>query len=113
MGTFDDLELKAIRLGLDHLIVITGGAAHVGAASTSFPAANGAIETYTAAVPGHKEHLLTDGLADQISRQLGVTAVVVMGIHYDGLKPEEIEEISRRTERMVDSYIAEIKSANG
>ncbi|GGA25296.1 hypothetical protein [Paenibacillus physcomitrellae] len=113
MGRFDDLGLKAVQLGKDHLLVITGGTAHIGAASMAYTEADERIVTaQTAAVPGHKEHRLTDLLVRKISRELGITALLVMGIHYDGLDPEEIREISIQTERMIDEYIAGVKGVN-
>ncbi|WP_138493516.1 hypothetical protein [Paenibacillus pinistramenti] len=108
MRNLDDIELHASRLGQDHLLVITGGAAHIGAASVSSQSEDGVL-TQTSAVPGHKEHVLTDSLAHKAAAQLGSTVVIIMGIHYDNLDQEEIREVGRISEHLVEEYIRKQK----
>lgn len=105
MHRFEDIGLQAISVGRDMLLIITGGEAHIGAASTAYPAEGGEVMEQTSAVPGHKEHTLTAGLATRAAAALHRTVTVVMGIHYDGLAKEEILEISRRTEALLDDYL--------
>ncbi|WP_223066212.1 hypothetical protein [Paenibacillus caui] len=104
MNRFDDLKLDAMRIGRDHLLVITGGEAHIGAVSTSF-SAGGKRMVHTASVPGHKEHTISGDLAKRAAEQLNATVTLVMGIHYDHLYPDDIEEICRRSAELVEQYI--------
>ncbi|MEF2967217.1 aspartyl-phosphate phosphatase Spo0E family protein [Paenibacillus sp. M1] len=105
MNGFTDIKLKELQVGRDLLLVITGGAAHIGAASTAYNV-NGAIEVQTSAVPGHKEHTLTEGLARRAAEELRRTVTVVMGIHYDHLSKEEILFISQQIDKLLEQYIA-------
>ncbi|GIO83106.1 hypothetical protein J25TS5_00380 [Paenibacillus faecis] len=102
---FADIRLESVPMGRDLLIMITGGEAHIGAASTAYPAAGGA-EVQTSAVPGHKEHVLTESLAKRAAAELSRTVTLVMGIHYDGLTREEIGRITQRTEELMDEFIS-------
>ena len=104
--SFEDIKLEAIPVGRDLLLLMTGGVAHIGAASTAYPSGEG-TEAMTSAVPGHKEHTLSEAYARRASAALGRTVTVVMGIHYDHLSQEEIREIARRTSEMLDQYLLE------
>lgn len=101
---FDDLSLEAVPVGRDLLLLITGGVAHIGAASTAYTE-GGNVSVQTSAVPGHKEHVLTVELARMAAAALDKTVTVVMGIHYDGLTKQEIEIISERTFDLLNSYL--------
>jgi gallate decarboxylase subunit D len=109
--SFEDIKLEAIPVGRDLLLLITGGVSHIGAASTAYPSGEG-TEAVTSAVPGHKEHTLSEEYARRASAALGRTVTVVMGIHYDNLSKEEIKEISKRTTEMLDHYLLE-QQGNG
>ncbi|MDU4696907.1 MAG: hypothetical protein E6Y08_13905 [Paenibacillus sp.] len=109
--SFEDIKLEAIPVGRDLLLLMTGGVSHIGAASTAYPAGD-RIEALTSAVPGHKEHTLSEDYARRASAALGRTVTVVMGIHYDNLSKEEIMEIAKRTSSMVDEYLLE-QQVNG
>ncbi|MCH1639124.1 hypothetical protein MJ257_03335 [Paenibacillus timonensis] len=104
--SFEDIKLEAIPVGRDLLLLMTGGVSHIGAASTAYKAGEG-TEAMTSAVPGHKEHTLSEDYARRASAALGRTVTVVMGIHYDNLSKEEIKEIARQTSEMLDHYLLE------
>lgn len=108
MNTFEDIRLQPVLLGCDHLLVISGGEAHIGAASTAFYK-DGEVQVETVSVPGHKENVLTHGMAKQAAEELKATVTVVMGIHYDGLKREEIEQISSIALELLQQYLKEQK----
>jgi hypothetical protein len=105
--TFDDLKLQAVPMGRDLLLLITGGEAHIGAASTAYWAES-EVEVLTSPVPGHKEHTLTDNMARRAATELKRTVTIVMGIHYDGLNLEQIRLISDKTNTLLDEYIKSI-----
>lgn len=105
MSSFDDIKLVSAPMGRDLLLMVTGGEAHIGAASTAYITDNG-IEVQTSAVPGHKEHTLTSGLAMRAAKGLQRTVTVVMGIHYDHLTSAEIKTISDIVEGRLDHFLA-------
>lgn len=96
MMDFDDITVRSLPMGRDLLIMITGGDAHIGAASTAYYEAD-KIKAQTSIVPGHKEHTLSEDMAIQAASSLKRTVTVVMGIHYDNLTKAEIIDISQIT----------------
>lgn len=102
--TFDDLKLQAVPMGRDLLLLITGGEAHIGAASTAYWI-DSEVEVHTSSVPGHKEHTLTDNMARRAASELKRTVTIVMGIHYDGLSLAEIKLISDQTNTLLEEYL--------
>lgn len=102
--SFEDIKLEAVPVGRDLLLLITGGAVHIGAASTAYPVEAG-TEVQTSAVPGHKEHTLSEEFARRAAAALQRTVTVVMGIHYDDLSKAEIEAISRQATDLLDQFL--------
>ncbi|GAJ03892.1 unnamed protein product, partial [marine sediment metagenome] len=83
----DDIELTAVTVGRDLLLLITGGVRHIGAASTAYPDGD-TVTAMTTAVPHHKEHTISEAIALKTASALNRTVTVVMGIHYDNLSKE-------------------------
>ncbi|MGZ7441576.1 prenylated flavin chaperone LpdD [Paenibacillus sp. TH7-28] len=106
--TFDDIKLEAIPMGRDLLLTIGGGEVHIGAASTAYEAEEG-IVVQTSAVPGHKEHTLSEEFARRAAAALNRTVTVVMGIHYDDLSKAEIVAVSQKASALLDEYLQEVK----
>ncbi|MUG23388.1 hypothetical protein GNQ08_13360 [Paenibacillus macerans] len=106
--TFDDIKLEAIPMGRDLLLTIGGGEVHIGAASTAY-AAEGGVAVQTSAVPGHKEHTLSEDFARRAAAALNRTVTVVMGIHYDDLSKAEILAVSQKASALLDDYLQEVK----
>ncbi|MBT2287885.1 hypothetical protein J7E73_01830 [Paenibacillus albidus] len=105
---WDDIELSEVAVGRDVLLVITGGARHIGAASTAF-IQDGKAEVQTSAVPRHKEHLVTEKVALRVAAALGKTVTVVMGIHYDDISKEDIFAVVNQVDIKVEQYLAQQK----
>ncbi|MFD1774575.1 hypothetical protein [Paenibacillus rhizophilus] len=100
-----DITLSETAVGQDILLLITGGVRHIGAASTAYIGENGA-EVTTSAVPGHKEHTISESVAVKVAEALRRTVTVVMGIHYDDLSKEQIARVVEIVERRVELYLA-------
>lgn len=87
------------KMGGDLVVVLEGGRAHIGAIGIAQPrlslsnpekmSATSSVYTF----PGHKEDDIAKTMAQEISRSLGCRAVVVAGLHWDGITPEGIEEV--------------------
>lgn len=107
MLTLNDIKLEAIPMGRDLLLTIGGGEVHIGAASTAYAAEEG-IAVQTSAVPGHKEHTLSEDFARRAAAALNRTVTVVMGIHYDHLSKEEIVAVSQKASALLDDYLQEV-----
>jgi cytosine/uracil/thiamine/allantoin permease len=102
----DDIELSVQEVGQDLLVLITGGVRHIGAASTAY--LNGDdVEVLTSAVPHHKEHTLSEGIAVRVATALKKTVTVVMGIHYDNLTKEGILEVVEIVNSKVDEFLSQ------
>ncbi|ASA26329.1 hypothetical protein B9T62_14345 [Paenibacillus donghaensis] len=104
----DDIELTATPIGRDLLILITGGVRHIGAASTAYLEGD-TPKVHTSAVPHHKEHTLSESIALQAAQVLQRTVTVVMGIHYDNLTPQGIQEVVRLVKLKVEQYLLQQK----
>ncbi|QSF42578.1 prenylated flavin chaperone LpdD [Paenibacillus tianjinensis] len=102
----DDIELSAVPVGRDLLLLITGGVRHIGAASTAYPDGDTVIAT-TSAVPHHKEHTISEAIALRAASALNRTVTVVMGIHYDDLSKEGILKVVETVNGKVDQYLAQ------
>lgn len=106
MERFADICLQEICLGKDLLLIVVGGDRHIGASSTAYWE-NELVQVQTCAVPGHKEHLLSEELARRAAAELELTVTLVMGIHYDQLNRAEIAWISRCVTKLVDDYLSQ------
>jgi hypothetical protein len=102
--TFEDIKLEVIEAGPDVLLLITGGEAHIGATSTAYWH-EGQCQVETIAIPHHKEHTLTESIAERAASQLQCTISVVMGIHYDNLNKAQILQISDRVEKLFQQFL--------
>lgn len=101
----DDITITELRAGADRVLLITGGAAHIGASSTAY-AAEGTVRGDTSAVPGHKEHTLSADFARRAAEALQATVTVVMGIHYDDLTPEQLGRVIQAAESKFSEYLS-------
>lgn len=84
-----------------HVLLTGGQLPHIGAVSVySGGTAEGAIQPH-----GHREQLLTDRWAQTLSRQFGCRAAVVGGVHYDALRPDQIEAVVTTADEMLNEAI--------
>lgn len=100
----ENIRVERQDIGKDTLLVVTGGEAHIGAASTAYLEAD-EYKVSTTRVPGHKEHVLSEPAALHAARLLERTVTVVMGIHYDGITREQISEVSSVVSRLIDEAL--------
>lgn len=81
-------EVTLLDAGL-HVLLTGGECTHVGAAAL----AQGGELLACPSFPEHKEQVVCEHWAREISRQTNGCVTVCGGIHYDHAKPEQIEEI--------------------
>ncbi len=114
------LEAVCVACGDDLVVVIGGGERyHVGAAAlaVSVPsAADPSRRTSSSSlitVPGHKEEDLARAAGLRLSRALGRTVVVTVGIHDDAITPERIGHYVELFGRLVDAIVREHAAGAG
>lgn len=99
------LRCTLTRLDSGVHVLLTGGSrTHIGAVSTAEP--EGEVETKT--FPGHKDQLISEPWAKALARKTGARALVVCGIHYDGISRAQIETIVETTNAMLREALAEL-----
>lgn len=106
------IALKAIPMGNDLCIIITGGhRPHLGAVALGLvrPSLSdynkSSASVSVLAVPCHKEDDLVRVIARKITTKLRLNSVVSCGIHVDNLTPAEIDIIVRITDELSDHLI--------
>lgn len=100
------LKLNARWLGKDLLVVITGGAAHIGAVGAGTKS-GGLASSSVVTMPGHRDDRIAKEAAERISKKYGCNCVVVAGVHYDNITPQEINDIMI----MCNSLISELEES--
>lgn len=95
-------------MGSDWQIILTGGAAHIGAVAicppSTDPATNG-IE-----LPGHREGELAKGIARQFAQALNCNVCVTAGIHFENISRKELLMVEEMACNLAKQSIAAIQS---
>jgi gallate decarboxylase subunit D len=101
-------------LGEDLMVILHGGKGHIGAIGMAQPrqslqdpkktSSTSSVFTY----PGHKEDMLVKEMSEELSRKLNKKVVVVAGVHWDGLKKREIENILQLCRKLTTVIIREV-----
>jgi gallate decarboxylase subunit D len=109
------IEARAVWLGQDLLVILTGGKAHIGAVAV-FPTTLEDAPNETTrglsviSVPGHREDVVVEGMAENLSRRLKRTVAIVAGMHWDNLGKDGIDTAvsicAKLEERMALELIA-------
>jgi gallate decarboxylase subunit D len=103
-------------LGEDLLVILSGGASHIGAIGMAQPGPsliNTGKVTATSSVftfPGHKEDGLSKSISDKLAKGLNKKTVVVAGLHWDGIKADEIKIIVEMCEKISQRIITELNA---
>ena len=106
------VELELHVQGLDWLLVVTGGKAHVGAVAVwSGPARES--KAVVTELPGHREGPLAGECAEILGRASGRTVAVVAGIHQDEATREEIDAIVAHVRRGAGELARAVERARG
>ena len=100
------IALKAVAIGDDLLVTVTGGKGHIG--GTALGTMAGGIATSSViTTPGHRDDRVAKGAAEKLAKALKRNVAVVAGIHYDRITKEEIAEALRLSDALVDQLISE------
>jgi gallate decarboxylase subunit D len=111
------LQARLFELGDDLLVIVTGGAAHIGAVAMATPRASLAdprLQSATSSVYtyiGHKEDLLVKLMSEEIAAKLGRKVVVLAGIHWDDMLKEEVRGIVDACKRLSSRIVEETRKS--
>ena len=61
--------------------------------------------------PGHKEDVAVKLVSEALSGRLNRNVVVVAGIHWDGLQPDEIRQLMEACEALKDRIALEVEKS--
>jgi gallate decarboxylase subunit D len=111
------LQALVAPIGDDLLVSIWGGThPHIGAVALALPRPSLKDKKKTSAtssvltVLGHKEDQTVKFVSETLSAALNKNTAVTAGIHWDRLRPEEIEGIIKLTEKLTQKIINRVKS---
>jgi hypothetical protein len=92
------LHLKAVSMGPDLCVIITGGdTPHLGAVTVVSEARQPVTEVFDE----HKDDHVTKLAAGILAREFGGNFAVCCGIHLDQIEKREIDDILKISEQMV------------
>lgn len=114
-----ELYLIAVFSGDDLVIVIFGGdRPHIGSVSVAYPPfteeerkrERGGVVLNTISLPGHKDYVVSEMVAEKVARVLRRVVAVSTGIHIEKASKAEIEEVLMNSERLTDVFLNAAKS---
>jgi hypothetical protein len=109
------ITFEALPRGEDLLVVLTGGEKpHIGSVVLAEPrpstadASRLSVTTQVWNRPPHKEESVARPVAETIAQRLGLTVVVVSGIHYDELDADGLEAVRTICNELLDRFLATV-----
>ena len=98
------VTLESHKIGKDRLVIITGGEEeHIG--SATLIEEKGHLQTISK--KGHKDHIVSERMANIIYDKIGKDLLVVCGIHIDDASKEEIDILVDNTQACVNIFLKE------
>ena len=104
--------LSAQSLGKDFTVFIYNENAHIGAVALGEPYPSRVDQNYISPSvsvltrTAHKEDIIARQMASGLASAMNVPVLVCCGIHLDGITPDEIEEINKNSEVLLEKIIA-------
>ena len=100
------LELRVQHLGRDLQVILSGGAAHLGAEALAAP--DKATEKPLFIMPGPREDQLAPPKAPRMADVLKCVVCVSAGIHYDDISREEIAAVEDMADALTERCLADL-----
>ncbi|MGL4572279.1 MAG: hypothetical protein ACRCVJ_14605 [Clostridium sp.] len=110
-----NITYSAVNMGKDWNISIFGGdTPHIGAVAIGIPRESlsdpsiisSSVSLIT--VTGHKEDVIVQPLAKLLSKKLNSTVVISCGIHIDNISLQDILEINKIIDTLVEEFLLEV-----
>lgn len=112
-----NILVRAERMGRDICVQISGGdSPHIGSVSIAEPrnsldgSGRGAATVSTYNYVGHKDHFVSDPVAEKLSAALQCRVVVLCGIHYDNAGPKLVRAVTGLTAQITDDLLRLLKT---
>jgi len=100
------VRLESYNVGKDRLVIIIGGEEeHIGSATLI----EETDHLQTISKQGHKDHIVSEKMANIIYDTIGKDLLVVCGIHIDVASKEEIDILVDNAQACVDRFIEKEK----
>lgn len=104
------LLLKGESAGNDFFFVLSGGKEHIGAVALGiYDGESSRASASVISSPGHREDEIALRAARKISAVTQSTIVFMAGIHIDDITVDEIQEILKASESMIDELIESLR----
>ncbi len=87
-----EVSLRAVRVGEDLVVIIDGGASHVGAVAAGTNCDGMAVSSVIT-MPGHRDDRIAKDAAERISKKLSCNCAVIAGVHYEDITAQEIKDV--------------------
>ncbi|MDR0305477.1 MAG: hypothetical protein LBI42_01435 [Chitinispirillales bacterium] len=94
-----ELILKAVMMGNDLCLLLTGGASHIGAVCV------GSECMANVAFPYHRENYLNHDLSEILRKKWNANYVIVSGIHFDEITKEEIDLVRKMAVSLIEQVL--------
>ncbi len=97
-----NVRLRALSMGEDLCVLLDGGQKpHIGAVATAYTqgAANSCL-------PGHREDILAQHMAQGLQNSLSCTVTCICGIHIPQITREEIAQVYAIAELLLQQYLS-------
>jgi hypothetical protein len=104
------IRLDARRLGKDLLVVISGGASHIGAVGAG-NVCTGFASSSVITMPGHRDDRIAKDASERLSKSLDCNCVVVAGVHFDHITRQEIEDVLTLTNALLSDLEEKLRTA--
>jgi hypothetical protein len=105
------IYLEARSIGKDLLVAIFGGDEHhIGGVAVAYPTRShyrdaSTISVNSITLPGHKDYVVANSSAEKMCKALMRPVISTVGIHYAAASSEEIQDIVKVVDDLVDEAI--------
>jgi hypothetical protein len=105
------IYLEAKTIGKDLLVAIFGGDEHhIGGVAVAYPTRShyrdaSTISVNSITLPGHKDYVVANSSAEKMCKALMCPVISAVGIHYAAATSEEIQDIVKVVDDLVDEAI--------
>lgn len=105
---------RALLVGGDLVVVLWGGAAHIGAVAIAQPRPSRRdphlrrASTSVFTLLGHEEDVVVKRVAERLAAALDRTAVVSAGLHWDDLTADGIARVLAACDEWTDALLAQV-----
>ncbi len=106
-----ELILEARVTGEDISLTLTGGEAHIGAiAMGTYDDKSSRASSSVLTAPGHRDDVIALKGARMVSSHTHTTTAFSVGIHFDRINKEDIEEIISASEEMITHFVEQLNT---